>query len=985
MNTSLLPSRLTGPLDRAVATAVNGLEVARFGGLRTDDEPSPYEVVAHQPVYRLRRYFPDVPAGSRPPVLLVPPLMMTAEVWDVSPQSSAVTMLRDQAIDPWVVDFGDPDREPGGTERNVTDHVLAVVDAVDRVRRATGQDVHMGGYSQGGLFCYQAAAYRNCDGIASIFVLGTPVKEPFLIGEGYVPEDVAADLTRLETRVLSRTGLPGWAVGRMFKLINPVNALRQELTFLRALHDREALLPRERQRRFLAREGWVSWSGPAIAEVMEILSDDRYLKGGLVFGDRAVGLADVTCPVLLFMGEADGMGPPPLVRAIVRAAPHAEVYECVLPVGHFGLPVGRWAARRTWPGVAGWIRWLSNDGSLPEDVHRVVAEAADGNLEKPAPRGLGPSVTYGLGLAAGAALSVPGSIARTGKQAVDTTLDVSREAVAQLPRLARLESMGPRTRISWGSLLDDAARRQPDNVAFLFEDRAHSHAAAKRRIDNVVRGLISLGVRKGEHVGVLMGTRPSALVTVAALNRLGAVAVMLRPGGSLAREAMLGQLSRVVADPEHAAAAAELGVEVFVLGGAGARRDVPSGTVDMERIDPNTVDLPAWYRANPGRARDLAFILFTGSGDRTRADRITNGRWARSALGAASSASLTPSDTIYSVNPLHHPSGLLLATAASAAGGSRLAMATRFDPATFWSEVRRYGATVVPYTWTMLQELVDAAPHPEERHHPIRLFVGSGMPRNLWRRVLDRFSPAAVLELYASTRTGAIVGNVSGRKIGALGQPLPGMPRVRVAAYDIAAGRLEIGGDGFAIPCDDGETGMLLVEADGAAPTGQDVPLRGVFKPDDAWIATGDLFRRDGDGDLWLVDDAAALIATKHGTISPRAVQDALGELAAVDLAACYGVERETDGAPIALVAVTLRPGHALNAAAVGGALQALAPDARPDVVHVLDTMPLTSWFRPSVPELQDAHRRPNAGRGAWRRDPRTGRYRTIKTTRRES
>ena len=49
----------------------------------------------------------------------------------------------------------------------------------------------------------------------------------------------------------------------------------------------------------------------------------------------------------------------------------------------------------------------------------------------------------------------------------------------------------------------------------------------------------------------------------------------------------------------------------------------------MERIDPDAVALPAWYEPNPGRACDLAFILFTGDGERTRANRIT-----QPALGA---------------------------------------------------------------------------------------------------------------------------------------------------------------------------------------------------------------------------------------------------------------------------------------------------------------------------------------------------------------
>ncbi len=43
-------------------------------------------------------------------------------------------------------------------ERTLDDHVRAVADAVEIVRRTTGRDVHLAGYSQGGMFCYQAAA-----------------------------------------------------------------------------------------------------------------------------------------------------------------------------------------------------------------------------------------------------------------------------------------------------------------------------------------------------------------------------------------------------------------------------------------------------------------------------------------------------------------------------------------------------------------------------------------------------------------------------------------------------------------------------------------------------------------------------------------------------------------------------------------------------------------------------------------------------------
>ncbi len=68
------------------------------------------------------------------------------------------------------------------------------------------------------------------------------------------------------------------------------------------------------------------------------------------------------------------------------------------------------------------------------------------------------------------------------------------------------------------------------------------------------------------------------------------------------------------------------------------------------------------------------------------------------------------------------------------------------------------------------------------------------------------------------------------------------------------------------------------------------MPLRGVFKPDDAWLATGDLFREDEDGDFWLVGSAATLIRTATGMVAPRPIENALSDIDWVDLAVAYGV-----------------------------------------------------------------------------------------------
>jgi putative long chain acyl-CoA synthase len=973
---SLLPKTLTQPVTRLGAVAQNALEVARFGGLATDEEASPYEVLAEQRVYRLRHYYPDDVPVDAPPLLLVPPMMLAAEIYDVSANTSAVTILREHGVDPWVVDFGAPEKEEGGLERNLADHVLAVSHAVDRVRDITGQDVNLGGYSQGGMFCYQTAAYRRNEGLSSLITFGSPVDTRAAVPFG-LPEQFAGAVAGILAGRIGGVALPAWASRTGFRLLDPVKSLRSRIDFILRLHDREALLPREGQRRFLEADGWVAWPGPAMADFLaQFIAHNRMLEGGFTIEDRLVTLADIDCPILSVVGTVDEIAPPPGVRAIRLAAPRAAVYELALRAGHFGLVVGSTSNAITWPSVAGWARWRAGEGELPEGLEPIPDDASALELAPEVRNRVG----YGLELAGGVSTGIARSVLGTTRRTVRSVRELTREAADQLPRLARLDQIQPGTRISVGLLVEERRRKDPDGTFFLFEDRAYTARDINERIDNVVRGLIAIGVRQGEHIGVMMGTRPSALAVAIAISRLGAISVLLRPDGDVAREAELGQVTRIIADPERAPLAAGVGtVHAFVLGGGGGPRNlgVPL-TTDMEQIDPDAVEEPRWYEPNPGRASDLAFILFTGEGPHTRMSRITNRRWALSAVGTASSAALSSGDTVYSVTPLYHPSGLMMTIGGAIAGGARLAMATRFDPATFWEEVRRYGVTVASYTWTLLHDLAEAPPHPGERHHPVRLFIGSGMPRGLWRRVQWRFKPARVLEFYASTEAGAILVNLSGKKPGSMGRQLPGSAEVRVAAYDIDGGRLELRDDGFARECGTDEVGMLLARVSSSEATST-TTLRGVFHRSDAWLPTGDLFRRDADGDFWRVDNQADVIRTAAGHVFTGPIRDALGDIAAVDLAVAYGVVPKGAEQAVAIAAVTLRDGHQLIVREITRAMRQLPEDERPTIVHVVAAIPVTTWYRPVTGPLREAGvPEPGDGVRAWYLDAASDRYRPL-------
>ncbi|MDT4938164.1 MAG: putative long chain acyl-CoA synthase, partial [Pseudonocardiales bacterium] len=910
--------------------------------------------------------------------LLIPPLMMATEVWDVSPSASSVVSLHKEGIDAWVVDFGDPGHEPGGLERNLTDHVLAVSDAIDRVVAATGRPVVLSGYSQGGMFAYQTAAYRRGKDIDSLVTFGSPADTTAPLPIPLSPEATVRLATGLlESGVLRKISLPNWAVQLGFKMLSPAKTVQGRVQFLLALHDRDALLPRERQRRFLDSEGWTAYSGPAIAELLEqFVTHNRMLEGGFVIGDRLVTLADISVPIMTVVGSSDTIGHPDAVRAIRRAAPRADVYELTLHAGHFGLVVGSKASDITWPAVAAWIRWRLGQGDLPDDV--VPAENVESKPLRPSTgaQALAQATEFGIG----ATRIVLG----TARNAVRAARGIVTEAPAALPRLARIEQLDPATRISLGQLLDEQARRAPTDVVFLSGDRAYRQRDVKHRVDSVVKGLIAVGIRHGDHVGVLMQTRPSAFSVVAALSRLGATAVLLRPDGDLGREADLGRITWVISDPERVDRIGELdGVTWCVLGGGApeppnpdgstAGRELPPGVIDMERIDPGAVEVPAWYRANPHRASDVAFVLFTGEGASLKAVTISNRRWALSALGTASAAALKSGDTVYSTTPIHHTSALLMSVGGAVAGGARFAMGTADDPDLFWDEVRRYGATHVSYTWTSLRAVTMAPPNPAEHHHPVRMFMGSGMPRGLWGRVAERFPTARVLEFYASAEGEAILANLTGTPIGSMGRPLPGTAEVRVAAFDRHSRTVKLGENGLGRECDVDEVGLLLARVNPTDPM-PGMALRGVFEPGDAWRSTGDLFLRDEHGDLWLVDPVSALVDTERGPVIPAGARASLGAIPAVDLQVSYGVpEGRYD---VLVSAITLLPGAELTESELDRVFDRLPLPHRPAYVHVVPSIPVTTWHRPVWSSLQRAGI-PKSGRGkqVWRLDPGSGHY----------
>jgi putative long chain acyl-CoA synthase len=933
-------------LGRAVQ---NALEVARLGQLGTAAY-TPYTVVAEGPSYRLRRYAaqPEEPRAQHP-VLLVPGLLVSSDVYDLEPGASAVAFLAGQGLDVFLCDF---DTKSAQAERPGSDaHVRAIDQSIELVRELTGRDVHLMGYSQGGMFAYQVAALRRSEGIKSIVTFASLVD---VHANMAIDSELLGKLRGLLLRSIGKIdAIPGGMSSLLFKLLSLDRRAAQFVQFVGDLDDRLAIEHGERKRHLVAGESLVSWPGLATARFAdEFVLSNRMLHGGFVIDGRACSLADITCAVLYFVGERDEVSQPRAVQAIRKAAVCAsEMYEINVPTGHIGLIAGKKAFEVTWPSVVEWCRFREGLGPKPGQLVGAPRRPVEAALD---------DVRDGLELVRGAGTGVASTLISGAERLARRTLTLSENLRFQVTRLYTLGRIRPETRVSFGRALSRRARANPHGTWFIYDGRGQSYAEADQRVDDVVKGLIACGVRPNQHVGVLMQNRPSYLSLVTALSRLGAVAVLLSPSSkraSLERALSLAPVDVLVSDPDNIAEAREsFGGKLLMLGAPKSPRPHVRDVIDMEVIHTGAMAFPDWYQPDPGRAEDLAMIIFTaGRFDEPRAARITNRRWAVAAYGVAAAASLGPKDTVYACTPLHHASGMLVAVGGALVGGARLALAQRFSPERFWPEVRRYDATVVFYAGEMLRELVDAPSYRGEHQNPLRLFAGSGMRADIWRRLVDRFGSVGVLEFYASTEGTGVLANVAAEKVGSLGRPLPGLDDMLLCAYDFEQRRLYRDAHGMCVPAEVDEPGVLLTRVDASHPQTtfdgyvddeetanrlrRDVRERG-----DTWFLTGDVMRKDEDGDYWFLDRLSDVTRTPHGPVFTRPVEDALYQLPEIRLCAVYaGPDAQATEAVL-----VLRKGRKLEPEALTRCAQhLLEPHARPRLVKVFEGMALTDGNRP--------------------------------------
>lgn len=490
------------------------------------------------------------------------------------------------------------------------------------------------------------------------------------------------------------------------------------------------------------------------------------------------------------------------------------------------------------------------------------------------------------------------------------------------------------------SMLGDAARARPAELALWCAGRSLSWSEADAAATDLSAGLRSLGLQPGDRLGLLLGNSIEFVLAYFGALRAGLVVVPMNPAYTGAEVAVLlaeAGVRAVLCEPATGAVAREAAEAV-----AGCEV-IEVGTAEWEQLlagGPMRVQVPV----EPGA---LGLLLFTaGTSGRPKGAMLTHGALRAnidSLRQLTDPPPVLPGDVVYAVLPMFHVYGLNTVLGLAVSAGAACIIADRFEPREALRLISERGVTTVAGAPAMYRAWA-ALPEAREALAGVRLFSSGGSP--LPTAVFDAFAEstgAVVYEGYGMTETSPVVTTtlVAGRpKPGSVGRAIPGV-QIRLVDPD-------------GQEADDGDTGEVCVRGPGVFlgywPDGAGGPDA------DGWFRSGDVAFLDADGDLHLVDRRRELVLVNGFNVYPREIELAIESMDGIEEVAVVGIPDDATGEAL-MAFVVARPGVPVTAEQVRDHCAGrLARFKLPATIRMVQALPHSATGKVAKGRLREVH-----------------------------
>lgn len=498
-------------------------------------------------------------------------------------------------------------------------------------------------------------------------------------------------------------------------------------------------------------------------------------------------------------------------------------------------------------------------------------------------------------------------------------------------------------------LLEESARRYPQEEAIIFDDTRLSFAQVNGAANQIAAALQEIGIRPGDKVALSCPNLLYFPMVYYAILKAGAVVVPLNVllkrreiayhlGDSDAKAYFcLQDLPGLPMGTEGYAGFQQVDAcqHFFVITANPAAPSPFDGVKTLGMLMHGRSPIFDTVQTN---ADDLAVILYTsGTTGQPKGAELSHFNMFYNAVISQDLLGSGVGDVQLIVLPLFHSMAQTVIMNSGFYAGATSVLQARFDPEAALVAMAKEKVTIfggVPTMYWALLNYIDATNYDIETIKSTLRVCGSGgasLPEAIMRRFEQLFE-AQILEGYGLSETSPAVcfnHRYGLQKVNSIGTPVWGVEVKIVDASDNV------------LPPD--EPGELIVRGHNVMKGYYKRPKETADAMRGGWLHTGDIAKVDEDGYYYIVDRLKEMIIRGGFNVYPREVEEVLLTHPAISLAAVVGVPDQQYGEEVKAFVVLKDGASATAEEIVAWSKEQMAAYKYPRLVEFRDTLPMTA------------------------------------------
>jgi long-chain acyl-CoA synthetase len=493
--------------------------------------------------------------------------------------------------------------------------------------------------------------------------------------------------------------------------------------------------------------------------------------------------------------------------------------------------------------------------------------------------------------------------------------------------------------LNLGVILRESAKKTPDAIAMVLGDVQLPYGVLHGYAQRFAGALAKLGVRRGQHVALMLPNVPHFTIAYYGAHYAGApvvpMNVLLAPDEITYHLNDSDAVALVVWEGflDHAQAGfarAETCKHLIVAKADQSDTAAPEGAHNMTALIGTSEPITQLPDTMPD---DTAVMLYTsGTTGRPKGAELTHfNMFYNAEYSATKLLPMTAETTALATLPLFHSFGQTVIQNAVLASGGKIVLLPRFEPEAAFGLMQKHQVSLFAGVPTMYFALLNHPNADEYDLSKLELCVsgGAAMPVEVMKAFDDKYG-VSILEGYGLSETSPVASFNTldqPKKAGSIGRPIWGVEF-----------RLEKD-DGTVVEAD-GEPGEICIRGHNVMKGYYNKPEANAEVIRDGWFHSGDIATRDGEGFYFIVDRKKDMIIRGGYNVYPREIEEVLYAHPAVAEAAVIGVPHESHGEEVKAI-VALKEGQTADVMAlVEYCKEKLAAYKYPRIVEIVDELP---------------------------------------------